>query len=132
MAHKDLATEFKRMLLKCTPTAVDLHVLVDLGTEEKDDESGEQESLARKAGALPATQESQCKLFAVENLSSLPEGTAIPQIKKACMDAKRKLCFSDKEIAAVEKKTRLQSNSADWYRFKKAGVLPLSVKELPA
>ena len=119
MAHKDLATEFKRMLLKCTPTAVDLHVLVDLGTEEKDDESGEQESLARKAGALPATQESQCKLFAVENLSSLPEGTAIPQIKKACMDAKRKLCFSDKEIAAVEKKTRLQTNSADWYRFEK-------------
>ena len=68
----------------------------------------------------------------MENLSSLLEGTAIPQIKKACMDAKRKLCFSDKEIAVVEKKTRLQSNSADWYRFKKAGVLPLSAKELPA
>ena len=103
MAQKDLATEFKCMLLKCTSTAIGLHVMADLETEEENDESGEQESLQRTAGSLPATQESQPTLFTVENLSPLPEGTALPQIKKACMAVKRKLCFSDEEIAVVEK-----------------------------
>ena len=122
MARKDLATEFKHLLLKCTPSAVGLHVMADVETEVEDDQSGEQESLERNGSALTATQESQPTLFAVENLSPLSEGTAIPQIKEACMAVKRKLCFSDEEIAVVEKKTRLQSNSADWYRFKKGRI----------
>ena len=122
MARKHLATEFKHMLLKCIPSAVGLHVMADLETQEEDDGSGEQESLERKRSALTATQESQPTLFAVENLPPLSEGTAIPQIKEACMTVKRKLCFSDEETAVVEKKTRLQSNSADWYWFKKGQI----------
>ena len=163
MARKDLATEFKHMLLKCIPSAVGLHVMADLETEEEDDESGEQESLERKRSALTATQESQptnikrcgkacttptsrlCKtrlrslglstnlascIFVVENLSPLSEGTAIPQIKEACMAVKRKLCFWDEEIAVVEKKTRLQSNSADWCRFKKGQISASNCKRV--
>ena len=38
------------------------------------------------------------------------------------MAVKRKLSFSDDEIGIVEKKTWLQSNCVDWYRFKRGRI----------
>ena len=38
------------------------------------------------------------------------------------MAIKRKISFSDDEIVIVEKKNRLQSKCAYWYRFKKGRI----------
>ena len=103
MAHKDLGTEFKRMLLKCTPSAVGLHVMADLETEVEDDERGE------------PTKKWKC----FDGNTGIPTYTIC---RGKSLSFVRINCFSNKEIAVVEKKTRLQSNSADWYRFKKGRI----------
>ena len=77
------------------------------------------------------SQTPQHEPYSIENLSTLPEGATLPQIKDACVADNRKLSFSDDEIVIVEKQTRLQSKCADWYRFKKGAFLLQTAKELP-
>ena len=122
MAQKDLALEFQSLLLKCTPSAVGFHVMAEPELEEAVDEVEHHERLEGNEGVASNAQASQPELYSIENFSPLPGGSTLPQIKDACVAVKRKLSFSDDEIGIVEKKTRLQSNCADWYRFKRGRI----------
>lgn len=86
------------------------------------DEAEHQERLEGNEDISFNVQASQPELYSIENFSLLPEGSTLPQIKDACVAVKRKLSFSDEEIGIVERKTRLQSNCADWYRFTRGRI----------
>ena len=122
MAQKGLALEFQSLLLKCTPSAVGLHVMAEPELEEAVDEGENHERLEGNEDIASNAQASQPELYSIENFSPLPGGSTLLQIKDACVAVKRKLSFSDDEIGIVEKKTRLQSNCADWYRFKRGRI----------
>ena len=72
--------------------------------EEAVDEVEHQERLKGNEDVSSNAQASQPELYSIENFSPLPGGSALPQIKDACVAVKRKLSFSDEEIGIVEKK----------------------------
>jgi len=122
VAQKDLALQFQSLLLKCTPIAVGLHVMAEPEVEEAVNEVEHQERLEGNEDVSSNAQASQPELYSIENFLPLPGVSTLPQIKDACVAGKRKLSFSDEEIGIVEKKTRSQSNCADWYRFKRGRI----------
>ena len=122
MAQKGLALEFQSLLLQCTPSAVGLHVMAEPELEEVVDEYEHHQRLEGNEDVASNAQTSQPELYNIENFSPLSGGSTLPQIKDACVAVKRKLSFSDDEIDIVEKKTPLQSNCADWYRFKRGRI----------
>ena len=130
MAQKGLALEFQSLLLKCTPSAVGLHVMADPELEEAVDEYEHHERLEGNEDVASNAQASQPELYGIENFSPLPGGSTLPQINDACVAVKRKLSFSDDEVGIVEKKTRLQSNCADWYRFKRGRISAFKCKRV--
>lgn len=122
VAQKNLALKFRSLLLKCTPTAVGVHVMAEPEAEEVVDEDKEQERLEGNEDVVCNAPAPLSEPYIIDNFSPLPEGATLSQIKDACVAVKRKLSFSDDEIAIVEKKTRLQSNCEDWYRFKRGRI----------
>ena len=121
MPQKGLALEFLS-LLKCTPSAVGLHIMAEPELEEAVDEGEHHERLEGNEDVASNVQASEPELYSIKNFSPLPGGSTLPHIKDACVAVKRKLSFSDDEISIVEKKTWLQSNCADWYRFKRGRI----------
>ena len=114
MAQKDLALQFQSLLLKCTPSAVGLHVMAEPEFEEAVDEVEQQERLEGNEDVSSNAQASQPGLYSIENFSPLPGGSTLPQIKDACEAVKKN--------ARLSKTTWLQSNCADWYRFKRGRI----------
>ena len=131
MAQKGLALQFQS-LLKCAPSALGLHVMTELELEEAEDEGEHHERLEGNEDVASNAQASQPELYSIENFSPLPGGSTLPQIKDACVAVKRKLSFSDDEIGIVEKKTWLQSNCADLYRFKRGQISASKCKRVPS
>ena len=71
--------------------------------------------------------------YSIENLSPLPEGATLQQIKDACVAVKRKISFSDDEIVIVEKKkkTDYEVNVQIGIALRRGAFLPQNRKELP-
>ena len=122
LAQEDIVKQFQQLLLKCQPSAVALHILAEPDMEEAGDPGRDQATFEVNEHAVCVPQESWPEPFSIEIIQPLPEGTTLPEIKNAGAAVKRKLGFSDEEITVVEKKTRLQSNCAEWYKFKKGRI----------
>ena len=122
LAQEDIVKQFQQLLLKCQPSAVALHILAEPDMEEAGDPGRDQATFEVNEHAVCVSQESWPEPFSIEIIQPLPEGTTLPEIKNAGAAVKRKLSFSDEEITVVEKKTRLQSNCAEWYKFKKGRI----------
>lgn len=77
MAQKDLALQFQSLLLKCTPSAVGLHVMAEPEVEEAVDEVEHQERLEGNEDVSSNAQASPSELYSIENFSPLPGGSTL-------------------------------------------------------
>ena len=124
MAQKNLALEFQSLLLKCTPSAVGLHVMAEPDVEEVVGEDKEQEKLEGNKDVGPNGQAHQPEPYSIDNLSPLPK-----EMKDACVAVKRKLSFSDDEIAIVEKRTSWKVTVQTGIDLREAEFLPQNANE---
>ena len=76
----DLALEFQSLLLKCTPSAVGLHVMAEPELEEAVDEVEHHKRLEGNEDVASNAQASQPELYSIGNFSPLPGGSTLPKI----------------------------------------------------
>ena len=85
-AQTNPALEFRRLLLKCTASAVGLHVMAEPQLEKAVEDQ-------QNLDVHSDTQKPQHEPYSIENLSPLPEGATLQQIKDACVAVKRRGAF---------------------------------------
>lgn len=118
-ANLNLAESFRNLVAETVPSAVFLHLLPDpddnTQLKEKIDERNDENS----------------SLFTLDSLSPLkPLPPSIDDIKAKGRAIKRKLQFTEDEIDLVEKTTKLQSDSRDWFQYRKGRLTASKCKRI--
>ena len=114
-----MAENFRNRVAETVPSAVFLHLLPDpddnTQLKEKIDERNNENS----------------SLFTLDSLSPLKLlPPSIDDIKARGRAIKRKLQFTEDEIDLVEKRTKLQSDSRDWFEYRKGRLTASKCKRI--
>lgn len=113
-ANVNLAENFRKLVAETGPSAVFLHLLPDQDTCNSQHRQLDPDNIndIREKNPVVST-------FTLDSLSPMkPLPPSLDEIKERGKAIKRKLHFTDDEIDLVEKKTKLQSDSIDWFKYR--------------
>ena len=122
----NLAENFRKLVAETVPSAVLLHLLPDPDTCNGQHPQLDSENVndIREENSIVTT-------FTLDSLSPMkPLPPSLDEIKERGKAIKRKLQFTDDEIDAVEKKTKLQSDAIDWFQYRTGRITASHCKRI--
>ena len=125
-ANVNLAENFRRLVAETVPSAVLLHLLPDPDTCNGEHHQLDPENLNDIREENPVV-----TAFTLDSLSPMkPLPPSLDEIKERGKAIKRKLQFTDDEIDSVEKKTKLRSDSIDWFKYRTGRITASHCKRI--
>lgn len=124
-ANVNLAENFRKLVAETVPSAVLLHLLPDPDNSQLNHQlDPENMNDTREENPVART-------FTLDSLSPMkPLPPSLDEIKERGKAIKRKLQFTDDEIDLVEKKTKLQSDSIDWFKYRTGRITASHCKRI--